>query len=255
MYSNILTSIENGTSIIRLNRPKALNALCVDLMVELQDALQHSESNKDVRSIVITGNEKAFAAGADIKEMADKTYAEVTSQRWLESWDYVTKVRKPVIAAVDGYALGGGFELALMCAIIIAGKNAPFGLPAVKLGTIPGAGGTQRLIREIGKSRAMEMVLTGKFMKAEEALKLGLVSRIAETNALEESIKVCNDINKFSLMATTKAKECVNKAYELGLENGLNYEKQMFWGTFATEDRKEGMQAFVEKRNANFKDQ
>lgn len=253
-YANILTRPEGSTLIIQLNRPKALNALNADLMKEVNDALKTHDDDPQVRSFIITGNEKAFAAGADIKEMVNKTYTEVVSSRFLESWNFVTQIQKPVIAAVNGYALGGGFELAMMCDIIVASRNAKFGLPELTLATIPGAGGTQRLIREVGKAKAMEMILTGTFISAEEALSLGLIARMSESDALDEALKIANKINEFSTIATVAAKKCVNKAYEHSLAEGLDYEKQVFWGTFATEDRKEGMTAFSEKRKPKFND-
>jgi len=253
-YTNILTRTEGFTMIIQLNRPKSMNALCNDLMQELGLALKTYDADPQIRSFIITGNEKAFAAGADIKEMENKNYMEVINERFLESWNVVTSIQKPVIAAVNGYALGGGFELALMCDIIVASKQAKFGLPEVTLATIPGVGGTQRLIREVGKSKAMEMILTGSFISAEEALSLGLIARIADDNVLEEAIKISQKINMFSTTATIAAKKCINKAYENNLNEGLDYEKQVFWGTFATEDRKEGMAAFVEKRKPKFND-
>ena len=253
-YSHILTRVEGSSMIIQLNRPKALNALCGDLMEEFNDALHKNDANPDIKSFIITGNEKAFAAGADIKEMVNKQYTEVFRERFLESWNYVSAIQKPVIAAVNGYALGGGFELAMMCDIIVASKNAKFGLPELTLATIPGAGGTQRLIREVGKAKAMEMILTGTFLSAEDALKLGLIARMADNDAMDEALKISQKINEFSTLATIAGKKCVNKAYEVGLKEGLDYEKQVFWSTFATEDRKEGMSAFVEKRKPKFND-
>ncbi len=222
-------------------------------MNEVNDFLEKGDINEDVKSFIITGNEKAFAAGADIKSMVAKNYSDVYSQKFLENWDNITNIQKPIIAAVSGYALGGGFELAMMCDIMIASRSAIFGLPELKLGTIPGAGGTQRLIREIGKARAMEMILTSEFMKADEALKLGLVSRISEGDVLEEALNVSKKINQKSVLSTIAAKECVNKAYDLSLKNGVDYEKRVFWGSFATLDRKEGMEAFIEKRKPEFK--
>lgn len=253
-YEMIITSVSNSTKIIQLNRPKALNALCTPLINELNTALSQADSNPEIKSIIITGNKKAFAAGADIKDMIEKDYSEVYKTKYLESWNNITKIKKPILAAVSGYALGGGFELAMMCDIIIATKDAQFGLPELKLGTIPGAGGTQRLIREIGKAKAMEMILTGDFVRAGDMFRMGLVSRIVEGDVVEEGLGVCKRINDKSLMALVQAKDCVNKAYEVGLREGLDYEKRVFWGTFATEDRKEGMMAFAEKRKAVFKD-
>lgn len=251
-FKNLLVSLEDKTSIIQLNRPKALNALNNELIAELNNALKSADANPDVHSIIITGNEKAFAAGADIKEMSEKTYDETYSTRMLNDWNYVYSTRKPTIAAVAGYALGGGFELALMCDMIVAANNAKFGLPEVTLGTIPGAGGTQRLIREVGKAKAMQMILTGEFINAEEAYRLGLAVKVVE-NALTESKKLAKKINKFSSLTISVAKDAVKTAYETPLAQGLEYEKRLFWSTFATQDQKEGMSAFKEKRQAVFK--
>ena len=253
-YEMITTRVVKHTKIIQLNRPKALNALCNPLIDELNIALKKADDSSSIRSIIITGNTKAFAAGADIKDMVEKDYSEVYRTKYLQSWNYITQIKKPIIAAVSGYALGGGFELAMMCDIIIATRDAQFGLPELKLGTIPGAGGTQRLIREIGKSKAMEMILTGDFVKAEDMFRMGLVSRLVDDDVVEGGLELCKRINDKSIMALLAAKDCVNKSYEMGLTQGLEYEKRVFWGTFATEDRKEGMTAFAEKRKAEFKD-
>jgi enoyl-CoA hydratase/carnithine racemase len=251
-FKNLIVNNQDRTSIIQINRPKALNALNNEVIAELNLALKSADADPEIHTIIITGNEKAFAAGADIKEMADKTYDYTYSNKMLEDWNYVYSVRKPTIAAVSGYALGGGFELALMCDMIVASTTAKFGLPEVTLGTIPGAGGTQRLIREIGKAKALQMILTGEFINAEEAQRLGLVVKIAE-NALEESKLLSQKINKFSSLTTSMAKDAVKAAYELPIKQGIEYEKRLFWSTFATEDQKEGMTAFKEKRAAVFK--
>jgi enoyl-CoA hydratase/carnithine racemase len=254
-YENILVSTKNSTRIIELNRPKFLNALCPPLIEDLNDALKAADKSSEVRSIIITGNKKAFAAGADIKDMLDKKLSEMIMNKYLESWNKISSIQKPIIAAVSGYALGGGFELALMCDIIIATRDAQFGLPELKLGTIPGAGGTQRLLREIGKSKTMEMILTSDFIDAEEALKLGIISKIVEEeNVIEGALKICDKINKKSLVSLIQAKDCINKGYETFLKQGLDYEKRVFWSSFGTNDRYEGMKAFIEKRKPEFKD-
>lgn len=247
----------NNVALITLNRPKALNALCDELMTELNAQIREIDQDTQHSAIVITGSgTKAFAAGADIKEMKDKTFPWVYSQEMLGFWEGLSSTHKPIIAAVNGYALGGGFELALMCDIIYASENAVFGLPEVTLGTIPGGGGTQRLIREVGKSKAMEMILTGEFIKAAEAQSLGLVSKVVPFESLvEEAVATGEKIAKFSKPVIAMAKDCVNHGYELGLKYGLEYEKRIFWSTFATRDRKEGMEAFAEKRKAEFTDE
>ena len=246
---------ESGVAVVRLHRPKALNALCGALMEELVSALKKMDTDPAVKSIVLTGSERAFAAGADIKEMKDKNYAQVYKESMLTAWDLVSSIRKPIVAGVNGFALGGGCELAMMCDIIIAGENAVFGQPEIQLGTIPGAGGTQRLTRAVGKSLAMEMVLTGSRLDAHLAEKKGLVSRVVPTEqTVEESIKVAEKIAQFSTPVIVAAKDCVNKSQELSLQQGLQYEKALFWSTFALEDRLEGMTAFSEKRKPDFKD-
>lgn len=255
-FENILTEKQNAVGIIRLNRPKALNALCQALMDELTSALDAFESDADVRVIVITGSEKAFAAGADIKEMAGKNFIDVYSEDFItKNWERVTRCRKPVIAAVAGYALGGGCELAMMCDFIIAGDNAKFGQPEITIGTIPGAGGTQRLTRFIGKSKAMEMCLTGRMMDATEAEASGLVARVVPVaDLMTETLKTAEKIAGYSLPALMITKESVNRAYETTLAEGLRFERRIFHATFATEDQKEGMSAFAEKRPPAFKD-
>ncbi|XP_008173362.3 enoyl-CoA hydratase, mitochondrial isoform X2 [Chrysemys picta bellii] len=246
---------KQNVGVIQLNRPKALNALCNGLMNEMNQALDFFEKDPHVGAIVITGSEKAFAAGADIKEMQNRTFQECYGGNFLAHWNKVSLVRKPVIAAVNGYALGGGCELAMMCDIIYAGEKAQFGQPEILLGTIPGAGGTQRLTRAVGKSLAMEMVLTGDRISAQEAKEAGLVSKIYPVEKLlEEAISCGEKIAGNSKLVTAMAKEAVNAAFEMTLTEGNKMEKRLFHATFATDDRKEGMAAFVEKRKANFTD-
>ncbi|XP_044310512.1 enoyl-CoA hydratase, mitochondrial [Varanus komodoensis] len=246
---------KQNVAVIQLNRPKALNALCDGLMDEMNQALDALERDPAVGAIVITGSEKAFAAGADIKEMQGRTFQECYGGSFLAHWNRVASVRKPVIAAVNGFALGGGCELAMMCDIIYAGEKAQFGQPEILLGTIPGAGGTQRLTRAVGKSLAMEMVLTGERISAQEAKLAGLVSKVCPVEKLlEEAISCGEKIAKNSKLVTAMAKEAVNAAFETTLTEGNKVEKRLFYATFATDDRKEGMSAFVEKREANFKD-
>lgn len=246
---------KQNVGFIQLHRPKALNALCDQLMSELQDALDDFETDKNVGAIVITGSEKAFAAGADIKEMQSLTYQKCLLGDFLAHWTRVARCKKPVIAAVNGFALGGGCELAMMCDIIYAGNKAKFGQPEILLGTIPGAGGTQRLPRAVGKSLAMEMILTGDPISAEDAQKSGLVSKVFPAEELvDEAIKTAAKISSLSKIAVQIAKEAVNTGYEMSLAEGLHFEKRMFHSTFSTDDRKEGMTAFVEKRKAEFTD-
>jgi enoyl-CoA hydratase len=254
-YENIEVETQGHVGIVRLNRPKALNALCDALVGELGLALDDFEADDNIGCVVITGSEKAFAAGADIKEMASKSYMDAYLGNFItDGWERVTTCRKPVIAAVAGYALGGGCELAMMCDFIIAADTAKFGQPEITIGTIPGAGGTQRLTRFVGKSKAMEMVLTGRMMGAEEAERSGLVSRVVAADELmDEAIKVAGAICDLSRPVVMLAKEAVNRAYETTLSEGVRFERRIFHSTFATEDQKEGMAAFVEKRQASFK--
>uniref|UniRef100_A0A3Q0S0C4 Enoyl-CoA hydratase, mitochondrial n=1 Tax=Amphilophus citrinellus TaxID=61819 RepID=A0A3Q0S0C4_AMPCI len=246
---------KKNVGFIQLNRPKALNALCDGLMKEVGRALDTFEADGDVGAVVITGNEKAFAAGADIKEMQNRTFQECYGGNFLAHWNRVSTVKKPVIAAVNGFALGGGCELAMMCDIIYAGEKAQFGQPEILLGTIPGAGGTQRLTRAVGKSLAMEMVLTGDRISAQEAKQSGLVSKVYPVDQLvSEAIKCGEKIAGNSKLVSAMAKEAVNAAFELTLAEGNRLEKRLFHATFATDDRKEGMTAFVEKRKASFQD-
>ena len=254
-YENILTETRGGVALITLNSPKALNALSSPLMAELGDALLSFEGNADIGCIVITGSEKAFAAGADIKEMQSKDFAEAYCEDFITSgWETIVRIRKPVIAAVAGYALGGGCELAMMCDFIIAADTAKFGQPEINLGVIPGAGGSQRLTRFVGKSKAMDMVLTGRNMDAQEAERSGLVSRIVPAaDLLDEAMKVAGRIADLSMPSVMMAKEAVNRSYETTLSEGVRFERRLFHSLFATEDQKEGMAAFVEKRQPVFK--
>ena len=255
VYENIQTETKGRVGIVRLDRPKALNALCADLVRELGQALDGFEADGNVGCMVLTGNDKAFAAGADIKEMKEKSYQDVFLQDFITiGWEKVSQVRKPIIAAVAGYALGGGCEMALMCDFIIAADNAKFGQPEITLGTIPGAGGTQRLPRFIGKSKAMDLVLTGRMMDAAEAERCGLVSRVVPLGQLmDEAIATAEKIAGMSLPATMVAKEAVNRAFETTLAEGVRFERRTFHATFAFEDRKEGMNAFADKRRAAWK--
>lgn len=254
-YEQILVETRGNVGLITLNRPKALNALCAQLVKELGQALDEMEANAEIGAVVLTGSEKAFAAGADIKEMAGKSYMDVYLADFITvGWERVTKCRKPVIAAVAGFALGGGCELAMMCDFILAGDNAKFGQPEITIGTMPGAGGTQRLTRFVGKSKAMEMCLTGRQMNAEEAERSGLVSRIVPAaDLVEEAVKVAQRIADMSRPVVMMVKDSVNRSYETTLAEGVHFERRLFHSTFATEDQKEGMAAFVEKRQPKFK--
>ncbi|THH29712.1 hypothetical protein EUX98_g4470 [Antrodiella citrinella] len=240
-----------GVALITLNRPKALNALSSPLFKELNEATAELDADDSVGALVLTGSERAFAAGADIKEMKDKTYVDVYKNKFLEDWTKIASLRKPIIAAVSGYALGGGCELALMCDIILASPTAVFGQPEINLGVIPGGGGTQRLIHAIGKSRTMELTLTGRNFSAAEAEAWGVVSRVVpegEGKVVEEAVKMAGVIASKSRIAVQANKEAVNAAYEMTLSEGLRFERRIFHGLFATQDQKEGMSAFAEKR-------
>jgi len=253
-YQNILVETRGKVGLITLNRPQALNALNDALITELNQALDACEADASIGCIVITGSEKAFAAGADIKEMQSKTYMEVYSQDFIGNWDRVARCRKPVIAAVAGFALGGGCELAMMCDFIIAADTAKFGQPEIKLGVMPGSGGTQRLARFVGKAKAMDLCLTGRMMDAGEAERCGLVSRIVPAaDLVEEAVKAAATIADMSLPAVMMTKESVNRAFETTLAEGIRFERRVFHAMFATEDQKEGMAAFVEKRKPAFK--
>jgi len=253
-FEHILTtSPAPGVALITFNRPKALNALFSPLILELNKALDVAQEDDAVGAVVLTGSEKAFAAGADIKEMKDKTYNEVYKTNFLESWHRLYAFRKPTIAAISGYALGGGCEIAMMCDILLAAPSAKFGQPEINLGIIPGAGGTQRLTRLVGRTRAMELILTGKNFNAEEAEHWGVVSRIVKDGSVvDEAVKVAEEIASKGRLSVIAAKEAVNAAYELPLSEGLRLERRLFHGLFATEDQKEGMGAFAEKRKPKF---
>jgi len=254
-YENLLVEKRGAVGVITLNRPKALNALCAALIEELGQALRDFDADPEVGCIVVTGSEKAFAAGADIKEMKDKTFQEVSDQDFITGdWEVVTTVRKPVIAAVAGFALGGGCEMAMMCDIIIAADTAKFGQPEIKIGTIPGSGGTQRLTRAVGKSLAMYMCLTGDMINAEEALRAGLVAKVVPADELMTvTMKAAETIAGLSQPVVRSCKEAVNRAFESSLQEGVLFERRLFHSTFALEDQKEGMTAFAEKRKPDFK--
>ena len=254
-YANIIIETRARVGLIRLNRPKQLNALNDALMDELGDALDKFEADENIGAVVITGSDKAFAAGADIAAMKDWSYMDVYKSDYItRNWERVTTCRKPVIAAVAGYALGGGCELAMMCDIILAAENAQFGQPEIKLGILPGAGGTQRLPRAVSKAKAMEMCLTARMMDAQEAERAGLVSRIVPSDRLlEEAMATAEKIAAFSLPVAMMIKESINRAYETPLAEGLLFERRTFHSTFALADQKEGMAAFAEKRKPDFK--
>ncbi|MBF9057680.1 enoyl-CoA hydratase [Rhodobacterales bacterium HKCCSP123] len=255
-YETLIVEIEDHIALIKLNRPDALNALNGQLLGELAKALKSADENDKVRCIVLTGSEKAFAAGADIKEMSEKSFVDVfTSDMFGGEVETMLRVRKPIIAAVAGYALGGGCELAMMCDFIIAADTAKFGQPEINLGVVAGIGGTQRLTRFVGKSKSMDMHLTGRFMTAEEAERSGLVSRVVPAKKLiDEAMGAAAKIAEKSMLATMAVKEAVNRSYEMSLREGLLFERRMFHALFATEDQKEGMAAFLEKREAQFRD-
>lgn len=253
-YRTLITETKGRVAIIRLNRPEALNALNSELIGELNVELDRVEADSGIGAIVLTGSDKAFAAGADIKEMKDKTYMQVIAEDFIGTWDRLARCRKPVIAAVAGFALGGGCETAMMCDIILAADTAKFGQPEIKLGVMPGAGGTQRLTRAIGKAKAMEMCLTGRMMDAQEAERSGLVARVVPAAELmAEAMKVAETIASMSLPAVMLTKDCVNRSYETTLAEGVRFERRVFHSLFATADQKEGMAAFAEKRKAAFR--
>jgi len=252
-YETILVESRGPIGLITLNRPQALNALNAELIGELNQALESYDADPEIAVMVITGADRAFAAGADVKEMQDKDFIGALQSDFIGPWQRIAARRKPIIAAVAGYALGGGCELAMMCDVIIAAENAKFGQPEINLGTLPGAGGTQRLTRAVGKAKAMEMVLTGRMMDAEEAERANLVARVVPLGGLlDEALKLAQTIAEKSQPIVALAKEAVNTAYETSLQEGLRFERRVFYATFATEDRKEGMQAFVEKRTPDF---
>jgi enoyl-CoA hydratase len=255
-YENILVEKTGAVAVIRYNRPQAMNALNGALMAELSKALVELDADDSVRCLVLTGSDKAFAAGADIKEMKDRSFMDVYKTDFITAtWEQIAKVRKPIIAAVAGYALGGGCETAMMCDFIICADNARFGQPEITIGTIPGSGGTQRLARFVGKSKAMDMCLTGRMMDAAEAERSGLVSRVVPlADLMAETMKAAEKIASLSLPVVMMAKEAVNRGYETTLSEGIRFERRLFHATFATEDQKEGMSAFAEKRPPKFKD-
>ena len=253
-YDNILLDLRDGVGVITLNRPKALNALSGALIADLNDALDKLEADDKIGCIVITGSEKAFAAGADIKDMETMDSVQAYRDDFIMSWERVSRTRKPVIAAVAGYALGGGCELAMMCDFILAADTAKFGQPEINLGVMPGAGGSQRLTRFVGKSKSMEMCLTGRMMDAEEAERSGLVSRIVPAaELLDQALETAGRIAEMSLPSVMMTKEAVNRAYETTLAEGVRFERRLFHSMFALEDQKEGMRAFIDKRKAQFK--
>ncbi|MGB6123924.1 MAG: enoyl-CoA hydratase, partial [Gordonia sp. (in: high G+C Gram-positive bacteria)] len=252
-YNTILTETDGRVAVITLNRPKALNALNTELMGEVVDAVRGFDADAGIGAIVIAGSEKAFAAGADIKEMQSKSFADVTGEQFFAAWDELSRARTPIIAAVSGYALGGGCELAMLCDIIIAGDTARFGQPEINLGVIPGIGGSQRLTRAIGKAKAMDLILTGRQMKVDEAERLGLVSRVVpKEDVVATAREVAATIASKSFIASSYGKEAVNRAYESSLTEGVRAERSLFYSLFATEDQAEGMAAFTEKREPTF---
>jgi len=252
-YKNILTSTEDQIGIVTLNRPNVLNALSHDLMDELVNALQEFDTDDKIRAIILTGSERAFAAGADIKEMSEETSISIMQKDRFASWDKIRQVKKPIIAAVSGFALGGGCELVMNCDIIIASESAQFGQPEISIGVIPGAGGTQRLTRVVGKHKAMEMILTGRPITAQEAFACGLVNKVAPVELfLEEAKAMAREIAKKSPVAVKLAKEAILKTYDTFINDGLQFERKNFYLLFSSEDQKEGMRAFLEKRPASF---
>lgn len=253
-FIKVNNAFDTHIALIQLSRPKELNALNLQLMSELRDALKVLDNDDNVRVILITGNEKAFAAGADIKQMAGKTTIDMWKIDQFSTWDQIRRTKKPLIAAVSGFALGGGCELAMTCDMIVASETAKFGQPEIKIGVIPGAGGTQRLTKTIGKARAMEMVLTGKFISAQEALDYGLINKVVPVELyLEAAVSLAKEIASMSPIAVQLAKEAVNRSFETHLDEGLTLERKNFYLAFASEDQKEGMQAFIEKRKAVYK--
>jgi enoyl-CoA hydratase len=253
-YTTILVTKQDSYALIQFNRPDVLNALNMKLMEELVDALESLDKDVEVRAIIVTGNEKAFAAGADIKEMADASAVEMLIRDQFARWDRIRKIKKPIIAAVSGFALGGGCEVAMTCDMIIASETAKFGQPEINIGVIPGAGGTQRLTRAVGKVKAMEMVLTGKMISADEALRWGLVNKVVPVEMyLEEAKSLAKEIASKPPVAVRLAKEAVLKSFDTTIEGGLEFERKNFYLLFASEDQKEGMKAFTEKRNPEWK--
>ena len=254
-YETILSEARGKVGLITIHRPDALNALNSTVIRELNIALDGFEADAAIGAVVITGSEKAFAAGADVKEMKDLAFPSTYLDDFITAWDKVSQRRKPIIAAVSGFALGGGCELAMMCDFILASETAKFGQPEIRLGIMPGAGGTQRLTRAVGKAKAMELCLTGRMMDAQEAERAGLVSRIVPVaDLVEEAVKTASTIAGFSRQSVLMTKEAVNRAFESSLAEGIRFERREFQSLFATEDQKEGMSAFIEKRPAAFKD-
>ena len=250
----VTENYEKHVALIQLNRPKELNALNLQLMQELRDTLQVLDKKNDVRVIIITGNDQAFAAGADIKQMADKTAIDMLLIDQFSTWDQIRKTKKPIIAAVSGFALGGGCELAMTCDMIVASETAKFGQPEIKLGVIPGAGGTQRLTKAIGKTKAMELILTGRFLSADEAYFYRLVNKVVPAEMfLHEAVQLAKEIAAQSPIAVQLAKEAVNRSFETHLDEGLTLERKNFYLAFASDDQKEGMKAFIEKRKPEYK--
>lgn len=253
-YILVNDQYEPFVALVQLNRPKDLNALNLQLMQELSEALQQLDKNERVRAIIITGNEQAFAAGADIKQMADRSAIDMLRIDQFSTWDQIRKTKKPLIAAVSGFALGGGCELAMACDMIIASETAKFGQPEIRIGVMPGAGGTQRLTKAIGKAKAMELVLTGRFLSAEEANDYGLVNKVVPVEMyLREAVQLAREIAQMAPIAAQLAKEAVNRSFETHLDEGLHFERKNFYLAFASEDQKEGMKAFIEKRKAEYK--
>ncbi len=253
-YKNIIVTKENGYAILQFNRPDVLNAINMELMAELVDALEILDKDEAVRCLILTGNEKAFAAGADIKEMADASAVEMLLRDQFARWDRIRKIKKPIIAAVSGFALGGGCELAMTCDMIIASETARFGQPEISIGVMPGAGGTQRLTRAVGKAKAMEMVLTGKPITAEEAKQWGLVNKVVPVEYyLQEATNLAKEVASKPPVAVRMAKEAVLKSFDTTIEGGLEFERRNFYLLFASDDQKEGMKAFAEKRKATWK--
>jgi enoyl-CoA hydratase len=254
-YENILVERRGAVGIITLNRPQALNALNAALIAELGAALDELEADDAIGALVLTGSDRAFAAGADVKEMVEKTYIEAYREDFItRGWERVAQCRKPIVAAVAGFALGGGCEVAMMCDIVIAADTARFGQPEITLGTIPGAGGTQRLTRFVGKAKAMDLCLTGRMMDADEAERAGLVSRVVPAaQLLAEAVKVAERISEMSRPIAMMVKEAVNRAHETTLSEGIRFERRLFHATFSTQDQKEGMAAFIAKRRPNFR--
>lgn len=253
-FIKVTKAYEKHIALIQLNRPKELNALNLQLMGEVRDALKELDQDDEVRVIIITGNERAFAAGADIKQMAGKGTIDMWKTDQFSTWDQINKTRKPIIAAVSGFALGGGCEFAMTCDMIVASETAQFGQPEIKIGVMPGAGGTQRLTKALGKAKAMELVLTGKFIGADEALGYGLINKVVPVELyMQETVKLAKEIAAMSPVAVQMAKESVKRSFEVPLEEGLHFERKNFYMLFSAEDQKEGMNAFIEKRKPDFK--